>query len=84
MPPASNDQITAIVSLLGRTEARRRGIDLDRLDPWNADMLILGLLGEYWQTTIVNAIAQLGDAITAAANAYVASLRAALNEGADQ
>lgn len=84
MTPATATQIDTIVTLLGRIEAEHRGIDLDHLDECNADMLILGLVGEHLQTTITRTVAALGDAITAARTAYVASLGDALGQGADE
>lgn len=84
MTSTQQGQRDTIITLLGRIEAHRRGIDADHLDLWHADMLILGLLGEYWQVTIAKGAFELTNAIADAVNAYADYLRAAVNQGTNE
>lgn len=84
MTPAEQSQRDAIVTLLGSIEAEHRDVDIDHLDIWQADVLILDLLTEYLKEAITKNLAELANAIAAAGDAYTTYVRAALNQGANE
>lgn len=73
MPHASTEQLHAIVSLLGRIEARRRGIPLLTIDRLEASHLINALTAEHdpkilSDATVREEITDLIDRLTATAD----------------
>lgn len=79
MPHASNDQLRAIISLLGHIEARRRGIPLLTLDRLEASRLIEALGVEHdplthSDTRIRHDVADLTDRLVTVAKRLTAAL----------